>query len=53
MRRRPWRVSHGSTWVMALESGPMRPESPPVATTVASASSSARIRSHIPSTSDV
>ena len=41
MSRRPCRVSHGSTWSIALDNGPMRPDRPPVATTVVSASSGA------------
>ena len=53
MSRRPCSVSQGSTWEMAVDSGPISPERPPVATTVASASSSLRMRSHMPSTSDV
>ena len=48
MRRRPCRVSHGSTWEIAVDSGPISPDRPPVATTVASLSSSLRMRSHMP-----
>jgi hypothetical protein len=49
IRRSPSRVSQGSWWSISSETGPMRPASPPVATTVAGPTSSLS-RRHSPST---